>query len=402
VLATSAAGFYGPYRNDNYTVLSNDGTYAKVRVVAEFRPTSASDWQERESTVVVAKIAGVWRISSVMLFSTHDEVAQQQAAAAQEQKEASEAAAKVAAEATAKAKAAADAQQLTRTIETQADYYTKKAAAAKISILPVAEFGYENSGARDHGVYFNVQIRNDDTKDHQVWLQFRFTLDVIDWRNGPQGKSIPRSITFRPETEALNRDIYLVSAGQTTTKKVVFYLGADFGHNVRNFRTDILTIDGLPSVDPRDVLSKFSVTTTLAKPPLVTSPSVGNSWWQCVIAITNTDSLPHLIFGSIEYDYSYRKLGEVQSKSSTGTFFNHGAATIPAQTTVYSVDVYAEDATTPGKARPTTYLVSGLPEQVVSVVLTKLTLKLADANTRSALPVVLARSFTPSGCNYHQ
>ncbi|MBC7347774.1 MAG: hypothetical protein H5U00_10065 [Clostridia bacterium] len=57
-----------PYRNDRYTVLSNDGTFATVRIIAQFRETAESEWLEQQAIVECRNVGGKWQANAWMYF----------------------------------------------------------------------------------------------------------------------------------------------------------------------------------------------------------------------------------------------------------------------------------------------------------------------------------------------
>lgn len=65
-----------PYDRVSVRTLSNDGTYAIVRITAWFRPSSQSDWVEQFADVELRKVGGKWYASTSMSFQ--DTLATQQ------------------------------------------------------------------------------------------------------------------------------------------------------------------------------------------------------------------------------------------------------------------------------------------------------------------------------------
>ncbi|MBC8492347.1 MAG: hypothetical protein H8D43_01075 [Chloroflexi bacterium] len=71
-----------PYRNVHCNVLSNDGTFAAVRIVAQLRETVESDWLEQQADVECRKVGDRWQSDTQMYFQfTAEEKARRDAAA---------------------------------------------------------------------------------------------------------------------------------------------------------------------------------------------------------------------------------------------------------------------------------------------------------------------------------
>jgi len=265
-------------------------------------------------------------------------------------------------------------------------YYTNLTSSAKITIVPPTRLESENSGEYNHYIYFNLDTINDDNKDHSVYLQITVTADWRDWRF-TKGPSSVRVITFSP-------DVFFIPAHRRVTNKIVYKGGGNIYENIRNFRYSIITIDGLPAIDPRTTLSKFTIEYKLLDPPLLTSPfsndGHGNSDFNFQIKVTNGDSLPHMVRGSIDYESTYIFLGEVKKHSDTGTLFYYGEGKLKAGESTVAL------GRTKGSDNRLT--VPGLPNQVRSITLKQLVLTLADD---SKLPSsVIERRIDLSQYNY--
>lgn len=61
-----------PYRNVRYTSLNNDGTFATIRVVAEFRETAQADWTELQTDIECRQVGGQWQCDDFFVFQLSD------------------------------------------------------------------------------------------------------------------------------------------------------------------------------------------------------------------------------------------------------------------------------------------------------------------------------------------
>ena len=70
-----------PYRDVKYGAISNDGTFATVRVTAWLRQTAEATWQEHEATVQCRNVGGKWRCEGYLYFQlTQAELSRMKAA----------------------------------------------------------------------------------------------------------------------------------------------------------------------------------------------------------------------------------------------------------------------------------------------------------------------------------
>jgi len=71
-----------PFRNVESIVLSDDGTFAVVRITAEFRQTAESDWVEMEAKLECRNVGGNWQANPSFVFDlTQAEIDKQNARA---------------------------------------------------------------------------------------------------------------------------------------------------------------------------------------------------------------------------------------------------------------------------------------------------------------------------------
>lgn len=59
-----------PYTDVRFQVLSNDGTFATVRIVAKFREKAEMGWVEKQAEVQCRNVGGKWQVASGMVFET--------------------------------------------------------------------------------------------------------------------------------------------------------------------------------------------------------------------------------------------------------------------------------------------------------------------------------------------
>lgn len=64
--AKSAFGYWAqengvPYQNDHYEVLNNDGAFATVKIIADFKQREDDDWVEMEGKLNVRNLGGNWQ-----------------------------------------------------------------------------------------------------------------------------------------------------------------------------------------------------------------------------------------------------------------------------------------------------------------------------------------------------
>lgn len=65
-----------PYRNESFTVYSNDGTFATVRIGAETRRSAESDWREQEVYLDCKNISGNWSCDMGFWQDTNSQTSQ--------------------------------------------------------------------------------------------------------------------------------------------------------------------------------------------------------------------------------------------------------------------------------------------------------------------------------------
>jgi Tol biopolymer transport system component len=53
-----------PYQNDHYEVLNNDGAFATVKIIADFKQREGDDWVEMEGILNVRNLGGNWQADS--------------------------------------------------------------------------------------------------------------------------------------------------------------------------------------------------------------------------------------------------------------------------------------------------------------------------------------------------
>lgn len=72
-----------PYKDASFQTLSNDGTFAIVRITAKFRESAEAEWTEQEAKVECRNVGGEWQMSSLTIeFSRPEsEILAEQAAA---------------------------------------------------------------------------------------------------------------------------------------------------------------------------------------------------------------------------------------------------------------------------------------------------------------------------------
>jgi hypothetical protein len=64
VLAQFTAENFSPYRNARAVTLSDDGTFARVMLCVDLRPTTSVDWEAYVREYDLANLGGVWRVQS--------------------------------------------------------------------------------------------------------------------------------------------------------------------------------------------------------------------------------------------------------------------------------------------------------------------------------------------------
>jgi hypothetical protein len=61
-----------PYRDMSYQTLTDDGTYAFVRIVGHLRLSATVDWMEYEATTQCHKVGGLWQCDEFLWFAPTD------------------------------------------------------------------------------------------------------------------------------------------------------------------------------------------------------------------------------------------------------------------------------------------------------------------------------------------
>lgn len=130
-----------PYRNEMAEMLDNDGTFAHVRFVAEFRPGADATWEEREALIECRMVGASWQCAETFQFEfSAEEVARKSAEATAAAPGTATAVAVSQAEATAAVKA-------TATAITAAQAKSMAIYATEEIFIPAGEFmmGCDNS-----------------------------------------------------------------------------------------------------------------------------------------------------------------------------------------------------------------------------------------------------------------
>lgn len=189
-----------PYRNISYTTTSSDGTFAKVHIVAWLRESASSDWVEKQADLECRKVGGNWQAASYLSFGlTPEESAKQKQ--------------KAVAEATAEAVEKETKERLLDSIEiANAEGRGDKAKGQNEHHF----WGVPAVRSSDNMVTVEVQVKNPDSRDHTVHMEFLL---------GPPGGSLyPASIWV---SQAATAEI-LAKASAVTTESVELDLTSEW------------------------------------------------------------------------------------------------------------------------------------------------------------------------------
>ena len=347
-----------PYRNEKFSLLSNDGAFAVFKVTVEFRRSAQTDWQEYDSRSETRKVGGAWQTPLSFAFQPSTaEVARQQEIAA--------ATARAQAEAQAKASAAAE--------------LARQRLPSLISLQPTSAYGFENydegKGVFCSTFYFSQAVDNGDSKAHQLLIRYKATY------------------VAGTKPVAMESDQKLdVPAGSSSWKISVDEPSHTYCHvrwsNLQLSAGSILTIDGYPTADPATAVSKLSVTGRtigLTNHPIY----VRTSMLRCQIRLSSGDSVNHQVTIQAEYDGTYRRLGD--------------AVTEHKQTSYVASDTNSPVVTIPPASSADVVLgltVSGSPDEVTGVGNVRLTLQLTDAGANFVPQEKAQVTVSLAGCSY--
>lgn len=267
------------------------------------------------------------------------------------------------------------------------NYYTANAQTKNVTIGAAGLFGYDNyteASGQNSRLYFTIPMTNGDAASHQVEVRFQVHLTAAGWGTASDN---PTELDF-DWTET-----YVLDHGQTQ-QKVVW--GPSWPHhmdtlsNARLVSATVLTIDGVTTTDPREVLAKIQVAAKFATPAM-TQYGVGNRMSQarCEVEFTNHDALPHTIKASIAYTYTYTDLGDIKGDGAQFDLFNWTTRTIAGGATVSLTD---SDAVV--------FLLQGLPDEVQSITTQGIVVTVADPGTDQTLESTRSTTYPSDGCNY--
>jgi hypothetical protein len=198
VFATSAGT---PYQNVHYEVLNNDGTYANVKITAQFRLSESSDWTEHETTIQCRKVGNEWQCDSIFTMDFSQAEKQKQLATQEA--------------------AIASATQFWQNIQD----------AIKVEITGSPSLGqpYNDYGVTRRDLIANVKVTNQDSQAHSLCIMVRVLVNLPDsvLRKGIIASTNP--ITWWGESwdKQKNECDFLVNGNSTET--IVVEIGGGSG-----------------------------------------------------------------------------------------------------------------------------------------------------------------------------
>lgn len=281
-----------------------------------------------------------------------------------------------------------------------ADFFTKLAKNAKISVGKVTKMGYQSGD-----FYFTPIINNGDTIDHTVGVHysFRFTYSntgsqdtYIGTVTGDKlGAVVTARGTFAQQVLAsslANEDV--------TTNDVH---GINFGYvgsvgKMSNFQATVFLIDDLPTIDPRQVLPNIHVSLTTDHPALTQDPDTNATDLQCRIGVTNTDTSSHTFKLSGTFEETYTDMGNTKSLNNTISLPADGSTvTIPPHATYH--DFKGGNNHPPMDDVPTLVGLGVSPDRVLSASV-HLSITLADIGDDNSLVGDAATASIAQTCSY--
>lgn len=265
-----------PFRKAHYNTISNDNTYATVRIVAEFRESAESDWLEQQADLECRKVSGEWQCDQYLNFQLTDL-----------QK------AELDSHIQATATAIADNAIANATIAAE----EAKRGLETISVDSVSEIFYDDPESRNMQPRgWRVTIRNDDQNDHTVIVLFRWDEDAQPARGQPFVKEWQVERSFVVPPLSAQEFVVVVDWPDINT------LGGDWYGNGRNLRSTVLAVDGIPSRMPNELSSFIEVK--------LSNPTIDGTRYYCYVTMINNDFSTHQIVGYLDAVITYTYLGD--------------------------------------------------------------------------------------------
>lgn len=281
-----------PNQNMKYEVISNDGTFAQVKVTGQLRPSADSDWIEKETTIECRKVNEKWQCDQPILFMFKASQAQQQVNAA----------------------------KATKAVATKvADYSKQTQEAINAAERGIKLVSMENSpqvGLEGTIVFWNLNLKNDDTVDHKVILSAFTSMQCDDHKLTNLDEHIYHIVKANSVEAVSGKYDTIMAACDNRT---------DPAAEIR-----ILTVDGRPVSMPAEVFKKIEIQ---ASNPRIQKAYAYNDRQEiiCHIVVKNNDIYPHTIFGRLFSEVKYEHLGnevvekmEASSGHSTSVKFLPG------------------------------------------------------------------------------
>ncbi len=260
-------------------------------------------------------------------------------------------------------------------------YYADFIERANISIGNVSNLGHDQN---KDAIYFNIDFTNGDDRSH--------TIDVVF--QGRLAKEYEGSLLSPPSP--FKRRI-LLHPGHNTQRIIeppetpvsISLFGSRFGGmslDPATINVKIELIDGFPLQDPREVFSKISAELVLVKESTFV---IGQTRTVCYLKLNNMDSKSHSFSGYVEFEYSYRELGELKRES--GSTFGNSFRMING--TVNPAKISLLESYDGG-------ILPSLPSHLTSITVKRVVLELTDVGTESLHPSVKTKSLSSSGCDF--